>query len=169
MLSACALQASKVESLLVPAASCCSLTTVLHALQMWTASQDAGNIGHMVRARLDVPRFVKLNTVKGRWALLDDIDTEPVQRQPPGLPAARAVAQQASQKAAIARPALQKDAVVRIVREVAAGIVSATDLEGAAAQELSLSKGSHRARKGIKHVDQYDTMPTVAVCLMWHF
>ncbi len=109
-----------------------SLISVVHALQVWTASQEAGNVGQMVRARLDVLRFVKLNTVKGRWALLDDIDTEPVQQQPPGLLAVSAGTQFGSQSvAASARPTLQKDAVVRIVREVAAGIVSATDLEGA--------------------------------------
>ncbi len=113
-------------------------------MQVWTASQEAGNVGQMVRARLDVPRFVKLNTVKGRWALLDDIDTEPVQQQPPGPLAASAGTQAKSQSvAASARPILQKDAVVRIVREVAAGIVSATDLEGATAQELLLRKGTH--------------------------
>ena len=133
---------------------------------MWTASQEAGNVGQMVRARLDVPRFVKLNTVKGRWALLDDIDTEPVQQQLLGLLTASAGAQSVSQSAVSARPILQKDAVVRIVREVAAGIVSATDLEGMTAQQRLQRKRSHALACQYVHVDQHDAAATVLLSLM---
>ena len=106
-----------------------------HASQVWTAGQNAGNAGQMVHARLDVPRFAKLNSVKGRWALLDDIDTVPVQQQTAGQEPGGAVAQPRSQGIVSARPALQKDAVVRIVREVAAGIISVAHLAGMTAQE----------------------------------
>jgi hypothetical protein len=84
----------------------------------------------MVRARLDVPRFVQLNSAKGRWAFLDDLTTTPLEAHTPSAVPAAAIVQAGGEPAAEARPALQKDAVVRIVREVAAGIVSEEHLEG---------------------------------------
>ena len=111
------------------------------ALQVWAAGQDAGYAGQMVRARLDVPRFVQLNTAKGRWALLDDLDTAPLQSQHPGVEAAT-VAQTSSMANVSARPAMHKDAVVRIVREVAAGIISEANLEGVTHPDW---KASHSA------------------------
>ena len=101
-----------------------------YGAQVWDAGQDAGNAGHMVRARLDVPRFVQLNSAKGRWAFLHDLGTAPLEVHTPSAVAATAVVQLGSREAAKTRPTLHKDAVVRIVREVAAGIVSDIHLEG---------------------------------------
>lgn len=119
------------------------------ALQVWAAGQNAGNAGQMVHARLDVPRFAQLNTVKGRWALLSDLGTMPLKQQTAAPEAAIAVVDSGSHGVASARPVLQKDAVVRIVREVAAGMVSDTDLEGVTAYILQTKPNHCLARTDV--------------------
>ena len=99
-------------------------------VQVWDAGQDAGNVGHMVRARLDVPRFVQLNSAKGRWALLDDLGTTSLEATVAAATPDAALMQAGGREAVTARPAVQMDAVIRIVHEVAAGIVSNEQLEG---------------------------------------
>ena len=88
-------------------------------------------MGKLVQARLDVPRFTKVNTVKGRWALLDALNTTPAaavtplqQRVPAAIPGGANVSLPPAMKA------LQKDAAVQIVREAATNIIEDEDTEG---------------------------------------
>lgn len=113
-------------------------------LQAYTAPQQAGYAGRLVAARMDVPRFRKVNTAKGPWRLLDALATAPRDTGP--LPSGgAAVPGAASSIKAMGAPAapaahqgglldggsgLQLEDVRRIVRAVAVDIVGEEALEG---------------------------------------
>jgi hypothetical protein len=113
-------------------------------MQAYTAPQRAGYAGRLVAARMDVPRFRKVNTAKGPWRLLDALataphDTGPLSGTGGAVPAAP------SNMAAVGAPTvpaagqggqleegsrMQLEDVRRIVRAVAVDIVGEEALEG---------------------------------------
>jgi hypothetical protein len=121
------------------------LCPVLEAdmLQAYTAPQQAGYAGRLITARMDVPRFRKVNTAKGPWRLLDTLATAPRGTGPP--PSSGAAAPAASSINAVGAPvapaagqggsveggsSMQLEDVRRIVRAVAVDIVGEEALEG---------------------------------------
>lgn len=126
-------------------------------LQAYTAPQRAGYAGRLVAARMDVPRFRKVNTAKGPWRLLDALATAPRTTGPlsgtggaasgahsnvvaVGPPMAPAAGQSGQDEGG---SSMQLGDVRRIVRAVAVDIVGEEALEGEhhIASTLALNKG----------------------------
>jgi hypothetical protein len=112
--------------------------------QAYKAPQEAGYAGQLVVARMDVPRFRKVNTAKGPWRLLDALATTPratglvsdinpdAAGTPPGGGAVTVLQLPAAQLdgGATAGSRMRLEDVRRAVRDVASDIVGEEALEG---------------------------------------
>ena len=93
----------------------------------------AGALPQSVAARVSLSKFARVNTVKGRWALIEDLAAVP---QHTAACSTRATAQRAAPAAAAAAPAapaapqLSLEDVQRSVRGVAAEILGEDALDG---------------------------------------